>query len=286
MVQIVKLSEHVYVVLGEKGGKYPFSNCIYIKGSKSCLIDSGAGKICIDLKPEYIINSHWHEDHIGYNHQSSTILAHEDDADAIKSMTEFEKRYSLPNTEIFTAGRTIPSRVDETFGNGDSFEFGRVKVTAIHTPGHSAGHCCFLIGEGNFRGVFLADIDLTRFGPWYGCLDCSVSDFKKSIDSMMKLIESEDIDIAVSGHKPPQEGRDNILSQLRVFGDKLIEREERILRLLKNLELDDLIGRGIFYQKLPEPVEIFSQFERIMIEKHLESLESAGLPRKSPKVSK
>jgi glyoxylase-like metal-dependent hydrolase (beta-lactamase superfamily II) len=263
------------MIEGENKGKYPYANCLFIKDNKTGLIDTGAGRVCMELEPEFILNSHWHEDHIGYNDRKSKILAHEFDAQAISSLDEFKARYDLSDVSLFTYGRNIPSKVDEVFSDGDVFEFGSTAITVIHTPGHSAGHCCFLVEDSKTRILFLGDIDLTSFGPWYGCLDCSVSDFINSINKVGEIVDERNINLAISCHREPITGKDAILRSLEEYGKVIFRREKTILELLdtqNRKQVEKLVSRGIFYRKLPEPKEIFEQFERIMLEKHLERI--------------
>jgi glyoxylase-like metal-dependent hydrolase (beta-lactamase superfamily II) len=98
MGKMNKISEHTYLIEGENGGKYPYCNCLFIDDDKKVLIDSGAGKNLKQgfIKPNYIFNSHWHEDHITYNDLfNAEIYIHNQDASAITSYEEFKQRYGL-----------------------------------------------------------------------------------------------------------------------------------------------------------------------------------------------
>ncbi len=268
----MKLSDGIYLIEGENHGRYPFCNCIFIKNGR-CLLDSGAGESISSLNPEVIINSHWHEDHIPKNCIAKRVLAHELDANAIENFEEFKRRYGIGDfVKIFVNFEFC--KVSETFGDGDILEFG-VDIETIHTPGHSLGHCCFLI-DGEI--LYLGDIDLTSFGPWYGCLDCNVDDFVTSIRKVRKIVE-KGVEIAVPSHGPAVFGKEKILSSLDRYLEKIFEREERIKELgFKNSDFrklgfeESLVGRGIIYKKLPEPKEVYGHFEKVMIEKHLERL--------------
>src|SRR5207244_11874187 len=52
------------------------------------------------------------------------------------------------------------------FVDGETFDLGRVSVRVIHAPGHTRGHCCIAIEPDGV--LYLGDIDLTSFGPYYG----------------------------------------------------------------------------------------------------------------------
>lgn len=267
-----RLSEHVYLIEGENKGKYPSCNCLFIKDDRSCLIDAGARDVK-EVKPDLILNSHWHEDHIVYNCiHDAKIGAHVLDAEAVESYEEFKKRYGLPGDLVKVFINFEFRKVDFRFEDDDEYDLGRAKIKVIHTPGHSAGHCCFLVDD-NVKMLYLADIDLTSFGPWYGCLDCNINDFVESIKKMTEIVEREDIEIAVPSHKGVVVGREKIKMYLQSYMGKIFERDKKILDMLrKGLKREDLIGKGIIYRKFPEPVKIYEHFEKIMIEKHLERL--------------
>lgn len=264
MIDWQKLADGIFVIPGNRWGKYPSANCIYLKDF--CLIDGGAENAW-NLRPENILNSHWHEDHISMNAVAKKIYAHELDAKAIESYEEFERRYGLgESVRLFLS--LYPNlgfrKVDELIDDSQILKFGSIEVEVIHTPGHSAGHCCFLI-DGRF--LFLADIDLTSFGPWYGCLDCDVQEFIDSIERLLKI--AKDVGIAIPAHGMPVK-REEFEKKLLEYREKIFEREKKILDAIKSGI--DPVGKGIIYKKLPEPHEIYKNFERIMIEKHKERL--------------
>ncbi|MCX8172640.1 MAG: MBL fold metallo-hydrolase, partial [Archaeoglobaceae archaeon] len=155
-------------------------------------------------------------------------------------------------------------KVDELIEDGELLKLGGKEIEVIHTPGHSAGHCCFLIDS---KILYLADIDLTSFGPWYGCLDCDVQDFLDSIDKLLKMAES--VEIAVPSHGEPVGGED-LKERLLKYKEKIFEREKKIIEAI-NAGVDP-VGKNIIYRKYPEPTEIYRSFERIMIKKHLDRL--------------
>ncbi len=252
----MKLCEKIRVIYGKDFGKYPQCNCVLI--GKSCLIDSGAEAVK-ELKVETILNSHWHEDHIAMNKIADVVYIHELDRDAVVSYEEFERRYGLGEFARFFVNFEFCDTV-ETFDDGDIFKFEGVEVEVIHTPGHSAGHCCFLL-DGKI--LYLGDIDLTSFGPWYGCLDCDVSDFVKSIEKLEEM--ADDVYYAVPSHgKVVGEG---LAEKLKNYKKIIIDRDTKIKELAARGE--NPVGKGIIYRRFPEPREIYEHFEKIMVEKHL-----------------
>jgi glyoxylase-like metal-dependent hydrolase (beta-lactamase superfamily II) len=287
----VRVSKHVFLIKGENEGKYPFCNCLLIDDRIKCLIDSGAGVSRIMgigvENVDYLINSHAHEDHTFLNalFKNVHVCCHENDAAAVESVEELKKRYGQPNSEIYSlmdyflnALNYKPSRVSLRLKDNDELSFGDVKLRVIHTPGHSIGHCCFLIDDCGIKIIHLSDIDLTSFGPWYGCLDCDVDMFINSINKIIKLVEVMNINIATSSHKEVVIGNEEIKARLKEYLNKIFSREAEILKLLNTeRSIDDLVGRGLIYSRFPEPKLAYMVFEKVMIEKHIERLLRRGL---------
>jgi glyoxylase-like metal-dependent hydrolase (beta-lactamase superfamily II) len=64
-------------------------------------------------------------------------------------------------------------------------DLGRRPLTVVHLPGHTAGHCGFVVEPDGF--LFLGDTDLTSFGPYYGDLSSDLGDFVTSIRRLRDL---------------------------------------------------------------------------------------------------
>jgi len=256
----VEVRKNLRIIEGPNFGKYPYSNSLLV--GRSCLIDTGAGEALKDVRVDWILNSHWHEDHIALNRVGRRVAAHHLDAEAVQDYEEFKRRYALGDLVKLFVNFEF-GRVDRTFEDGDVFEFEGIQVEVLHTPGHSAGHSCFVIGS----VMFLADVDLTPFGPWYGCLDCDVRDFVLSIEKIKNEVRKRGVSLAIPSHGKPVSGTEEILRRLDDYLAKIFERDRRIKELLRSGE--DPVGKGVIYKKVPEPKEIYLHFERIMIEKHL-----------------
>lgn len=254
----MEISDGIFLFYGRNHGKYPYANCILIKND--LLIDGGAEEVW-NLRPEVVLNSHWHEDHIAMNRVAKSVLAHRLDAKAVESYEEFKSRYGLGDlVETFLSVYPNLSfrSVSATFEDGDALFFEGVEIEVIHTPGHSAGHCCFLI---NGEILFLGDIDL-QF-PWYGCLDSDVGDFLNSIELIKKISPK----VAIPGHGEIVKGEE-LESRLESYKEIVLERDRKIRELVAFGE--DPVGKGVIYRRFPEPRQIYEHFERIMVKKHLE----------------
>ncbi|WP_456469481.1 MBL fold metallo-hydrolase [Archaeoglobus sp.] len=262
----MKIRDRVHLIEGPNKGKYPYSNSVLI--GNSCLIDTGAGDVLRNLKVDWVINSHWHEDHIALNKIGKRVAAHAFDAEAIESYEEFRERYGMGDIVKLFINFEF-GNVDRTFEDGEEFEFEGVRVEVLHTPGHSAGHCCFIIDE---KVIFLGDIDLTSFGPWYGCRDCNVRDFVKSIERIKDVVQERNISVAIPSHGDAVFGKEKIVRKLEDYLKVIYERDKKIRELISSGE--DPVGRGIIYRKIPEPRDVFLNFEKIMVKKHLTTFQS------------
>jgi len=269
--------ENIYYVEGERKGGYPYSNSLLLG---DYLIDTGISSGYIrKLKRQFLINniilSHWHEDHISGNRlfKETKFLCHSKDKHIIEDISKFFPYYDIEPTtlpdflELIEGFRIKNTKIDRVIENGEIIETESLRIKVIHTPGHTAGHCCFF--EMNSRIGFLADIDLTNFGPFYGGIDSSVIDFEESIDKLKSL----DMEIAISGHKGVFYGQKLIRVELDKFKSKINEYDERILSYFseKNpINPEDLIKKNIIYKRYG-PWEVFEiNAEKIMIEKHFE----------------
>jgi glyoxylase-like metal-dependent hydrolase (beta-lactamase superfamily II) len=162
----------------------------------------------------------------------------------------------------------------DSFEPGHMFDFGTVRLQAIHTPGHTADHNVFLEPT---DGVLLSgDIDLTSFGPWYGNLESDLPSFRRSI----QLLRDVRPRMIAPGHGEPV--FDQIDDAFGRYANVLDERNRKILALLQTpLSVSELVDAAPVYGHHPYEPELLRFFEHRMIEQHLEELEAGGLVRRS-----
>jgi len=99
-------------------------------------------------------------------------------------MGYWEQIWSINGTIFFVNHFHYRERIpDLGFSDGDLLNFGDTTLQIIHTPGHTIGHSSFFFPEEEI--LFLGDLDLTAFGPWYGD---RVSDIDQIIESLQKLL--------------------------------------------------------------------------------------------------
>ncbi|MHA2048541.1 MAG: MBL fold metallo-hydrolase [Promethearchaeota archaeon] len=266
----------VYFIEGERKGNYPYSNSLL---AGDCLIDTGISarylrKLIKKFPINYVLLSHWHEDHIPGNHllENSKFMCHSKDKEPIEDIEMMFPLYKVDNTPagddfkaLFGILGIKNTKINKTFEDNEIIEVGDdLRVKVIFTPGHTAGHCGFI--ETNSKIAFLGDIDLTRF-PYYATTDSNLMELEKSIE---KLKET-DINIAVLGHKEPVIGKNEIKEELDKFKSVIYKRDERILSNLsenKPTHPKDLKDKNLIYRKYSHNFEVIS--ELIMIEKHFD----------------
>lgn len=284
---LIPINKHMSLVEAPNQAKFPYCHCLFIKDDINVLIDTGCGLDDVALlKKEHIdiiINSHFHEDHILHNtlFDKAKVLVHRLDAPGVRSLDTFLEYYGFNKHDALQIGRDFinsidlkPSPVNREFEDGEILDFGKVKLHIIHTPGHTPGHCCFY--EEKTGLLFLGDIDLSTFGPWYGH-DCS--DLDDFIASIKKCIEINP-PIAVSCHKGIF--TDDIKGRLKKYLDTIYIKEELVLKELSVPHtLEELTDKQLFYGSRVKFDSLFRLLEKMAIILHLERLEKLGLIRYS-----
>ncbi len=275
-----RLDDDVFLIIGKNKGTFPYSNSLLIVDEEIVLIDSGIGDEQLEVlkgEVDILINSHYHIDHILGNYLFENLWIVEEEADVTSSFENYKRFAGILDTSIeeswlswfhqyFEFHASSPTR---TFKPNEIFKFGSTKWQAVHTPGHSTGHCAFY--EPKKKIMFSSDIDLTPFGPWYGNPTANLPDF---IDSI-KLLSDFEIDVICSSHSYPQE--DNITDALDDYLDIIFARNEQILGLLeKERTIDDLESQDIIYNKSHKRYKAFAWFEKNMLKKHIDLLIAMG----------
>ena len=119
-------------------------------------------KLRIDVKA--LLLTHGHFDHIGATnqlkkHYNVDIYAHEEEVELLKDINiNLSAHFDEPNSVT----------VDVPLRDGNVFEVAGFKIKVIHTPGHTAGSCCYVVSDDERERLFSGD---TIFYHSYGRTD-------------------------------------------------------------------------------------------------------------------
>jgi len=250
---VQQLADHLYWVPGGNGARFPYCHSyLWVDDAQLVAFDPQCGQTQLRqaLKSlghklgdiTSIVCTHFHIDHSSSNvplreKSGAEIWIHELDAPALRDLDNFVARYGMENEQMVALWQKFlvdfgvrPHEVDHEIRDGDIVPG---NFRAIHTPGHTPGHCCFYKD-----GILIAgDIDLTV--PWLGNLSSNAGDFIASIERLQQM----DIQMLLPGHGVPvleliQEG-------LEEFRQKLLRRETQLLEVLdsESLTLDEIATR-------------------------------------------
>ena len=135
-----EIAENCYILFRE--GR---SDCVVVDpGDDAALIQDATEKRAISA----ILLTHGHFDHIGAVDTLMTaetrLLIHSADAEMLTD--------PYRNASWLMNQRTIVSAKAETFEDLAMLELAGITFTALHTPGHSPGSCCFRAGDWMLTG--------------------------------------------------------------------------------------------------------------------------------------
>lgn len=273
------------VLVGADGGRYPAGNSVLVRGAdRTVLIDPsvsvherGGAPVPVD----HVVCSHGHEDHVvglgGY--RSARVWGHDADVDALRSLDGLMAIYGLDEAaeatfrdEIVAAFHYSPRPDAEGFGDGHVFDLGGgVTVTAVHLPGHTRGHAGFIIEPGGI--VYLADIDLTGFGPYYGDV---WSDLDQFVDSLRVVRELEARWYVTYHQKGIIDGRATFLSMLDAYESVIPRRDAAMIEFLHQPRtIDEMVAHRFVYRPHVE-LTFADSVERRTAEMHLDRLQRWG----------
>jgi hypothetical protein len=121
------------------------------------------------------------------------------------------------------------------------------------------------------KTLLLVDIDLTRFGPWYGNAVSDIQEFKSSIQRIIDLEPR----VGISSHRI-NPITDDLRSELQRYLSIIDEREERVLDNIAkgHNTLEKLAAVPTIYPRIP--YELYMVFETFMLQKHIDVLKKNG----------
>jgi glyoxylase-like metal-dependent hydrolase (beta-lactamase superfamily II) len=272
------------VLVGERGGKYPQGNSLLVEGGEeTLLVDPSVavaeGRFTLP-RVDRIVNSHCHEDHVAGNGRFPRVPwhLHEADLPGIRSLDGLMAIYGFDGA-IDAAWRRVvveqfhfTPRPDPTpFRDGDVFDLGGVRVRVIHAPGHTRGHCFLHVEPDDV--LYLGDVDLSSFGPYYGDAWSSLEDFERTLALAATLKARW---YATFHHIGVVEGRPAFLEKLARFTAVVADRERRLLEFLREPRTMDDVAAHRFVYRPSDPVSFAEPVERRSMGQHVARLVAAG----------
>ncbi|MBW2218234.1 MAG: MBL fold metallo-hydrolase [Deltaproteobacteria bacterium] len=269
----------VWFIPGDNSGKYPFCHSLYIE-TAGILIDPAANRTRLKELRETpgvkeVWLSHWHEDHfINLDlFDDLPLCIMEEDAYPLSDLEVFMDAYGVDDVfkkdwrplfhDVFHFRPRKPSRF---LKHGDIVDLGSVSVEVIHSPGHTPGHMALLFN--NLELLFMADYDLSSFGPWYGDRNSSIEKTEASVKKLKEIPARTWITSHEKGIFEENPGKlwEDYLDVIKIREDKLLE----LLKTPKTLE--DIVKACIIYGKPRKPKYFFEFGEKAHMRKHLEKL--------------
>ncbi len=289
------VAENIWAVHTPGNGKYPYCFSFLITGKENILIDPNcdfekmkALRKAVDIHK--VIISHSHPDHFAgawifidlpilFPHESPkeiydiNFLARRATGggemakiwiDVIQSLMDLKPVYP---TGFFYNGDML---IDET----------DIKLKALHTPGHLIDHYVFF--EEMTGILFSFDIDFTEFGPWHGYRECSLTDFRRSLDSIRSLPVKK----VLSSHRLPI--KNDIRKEIDHYEEGIERQKDKIRKLMsptKGIRLQELTDASPFYKVPGNGIHYLKKIEGCMIKHLLDEMMEQGEVIKNVPVS-
>jgi len=274
------------ILFGAGGGKYPDNNALLVEGAEATmLIDPSLGVRARGRSAlpavDMVLLTHCHEDHTAALplFRDAPVHVHEEDLPGLLDRDGFLDIFGVEPERREEYGRFLEAtffyepRPDAVpFRNGDLFDLGGgVSVRVIYTPGHTRGHCALLVQPDDL--LFLGDIDLTGFGPYYGDAWSDLAAFERSLDK----VRSIEVNHYLTGHHIgllPDRGA--FLDRLDRYVARIADRESRLIGFLgQPRTMAEIVGHRFVYRPHDRGAGI-AKVERRSAALHLERLEAAG----------
>jgi hydroxyacylglutathione hydrolase len=277
---------------GRKGGRYPYCHSLVLTGPETWVVDPAADKdyfrdLAGTRRVTRVFLSHFHEDHQKYNYlfPEAHFWVPAPEEAAFTSMGGIFRFMGLDDPRFQEYWRETllrdfnfrPLTNYSLYFPGNRFHLGDLTLKIIPAPGHTPGHSCFYFPRQEV--LFLADVDLTPFGPWYGDATSSLEDYEATLKSLGQMRTRT----YLTAHEQGVSSFEEFQAGLLYFQQVLADRERRLLSELKAPRaLAQLVDRRLIYRKFKEPVFVYEHMERQMLKKHLDRLLKQGAIRESP----
>jgi glyoxylase-like metal-dependent hydrolase (beta-lactamase superfamily II) len=273
---------------GRKGGRYPYCHSLVVEqGADTWVVDPAADKaffqkLARTRRVTGVFLSHFHEDHQKYNYlfPEANFYGPVLEAQAFTSISAIFRFMGItgPRFQDYWRHTLIqdfhfwPLANFTPYLPGQLFQLGEVILEIIPAPGHTPGHSCFHFPRQQL--LFLADVDLTPFGPWYGDATSNLETFASTLGALKQFHAQT----YITAHEQGLFTEEDFQVALAGFQQKLAQRESRLLEALDTPQsLDRLVAQHLIYGKAKEPQFVYDHMEGQMVAKHLDRLLRQGL---------
>ncbi len=269
------------LLVGENRGRFPYSNSLLVEDgfrAKKMLVDLGAGKPIEDLvgSVDAVLLTHYHPDHLrlyGRVGGNTRVYAPAFDA-AISKLDELAKRLApgvwrewMEMAQAMGVPRELPAATPYR-----GWEAVEGLVETLPLPGHLYTHHGLVVGD----CLYVSDVDLTGFGPWYGNPEASPERFIEDI----AFIASLGPERLCTSHKEVEFRGNSVYEALARYASRVYERVEALLESMgeEPVKPRRLVAKGLVYPRIPENHrDLYMFFEEVIIEKTLGLAEGLGL---------
>jgi glyoxylase-like metal-dependent hydrolase (beta-lactamase superfamily II) len=162
----------------------------------------------------------------------------------------------------------------ESYRDGDVFDLGGgTTIRVIHTPGHTRGHCALHVMPDDV--LYLGDIDLSSFGPYYGDAWSDLEDFERSLEKVRNLEARH----YATFHHIGVVDRETFLERLGRYAAVIGSREERLLAFLSEPRSLEDVAEHRFIYRPGDAVMFAPPVERRSMGMHIDRLVGRGQVR-------
>jgi len=290
----LEIEPRVHLVRGLNGARFPEANTLLIDDEILTLVDAGSdlGQVERTMKDlghrldelDRIVLTHFHIDHKGHAEQlrqisDCEVMCHPLSVKGISTFQGWAEECGINDHPSFDDWIPLllewmpllssDYMITSHYHNMKPISCGEVELVPIHLPGHSKDHTCF--GINGLETLFLVDIDLTSFGPFYGNVVGDIREFKNSINHVIDLSPK----IGISSHLPSPVS-DNLQDLLEDFLGVFDRREAEILKRISegHNTIKKLAALPTIYTRIPFDPYYF--FEECMLKQHVEILLDDG----------